>query len=127
MRALSSNKIVFAFLQKVNNSIATKLCVKMINIRAIFLKQNSARHNSMTKLCYAFFKYENKPKNRLIKVTHSFEVHSNESACRKMVRLGLEQVKDSMRAIAKRLDYSIKGTLEICEEFYMVFLAEGIV
>ena len=25
---------------------------------------------------------------------HSFEVHSNESACRKKVRLGLEQVKD---------------------------------
>ena len=24
---------------------------------------------------------------------HSFEVHSNESACRKKVRLGLEQVK----------------------------------
>ena len=26
------------------------------------------------------------------KVTHSFEVHSNESVCRKKVRLGLEQV-----------------------------------
>ena len=26
------------------------------------------------------------------KVPHSFEVHSNESACRKKVRLGLEQV-----------------------------------
>ena len=25
---------------------------------------------------------------------HSFEVHSNESACRKKVRLGLEQVYD---------------------------------
>ena len=27
---------------------------------------------------------------------HSFEVHSNESACRKKVRLGLEQVLDEM-------------------------------
>ena len=31
-------------------------------------------------------------KKRLRKVTHSFEVHSNESACRKSGRLGLEQV-----------------------------------
>ena len=30
------------------------------------------------------------------KVTHSFEVHSNESACRKSERLGLEQVTYSM-------------------------------
>ena len=28
------------------------------------------------------------------RVTQSFEVHSNESACRKKVRLGLEQVRD---------------------------------
>ena len=28
----------------------------------------------------------------MIKVSHSFEVHSNESACRKSGRLGLEQV-----------------------------------
>ena len=51
-----------ALLQKVNNSIATKLCVKLINNCTIFLKTNSARHNSMTKLCYVFFKYENKLK-----------------------------------------------------------------
>ena len=39
-RALLSNKIVFfAFLQKFNNSIATKLCVKLINTCAIFLKK----------------------------------------------------------------------------------------
>ena len=60
--ALSSNKIVFfAFLQKVNNSIATKMYVNLINTCPIFLK-NGARHNSMTKLCYAFFKYKNKLK-----------------------------------------------------------------
>ena len=38
VRALSSNKIVFfAFLQIVNNSIATKLCVKLIYNCNIFL------------------------------------------------------------------------------------------
>ena len=61
VRALFRNKIVFAFLQKVNHSIATKLCVKLMNTCAIFLK-NGALHNSMTKLCSAFFKYENKLK-----------------------------------------------------------------
>ena len=50
----------FVFLQKGNNSITTKLCVKLINNCAIFLAKNSARHNSMTKLCYVLFKYENK-------------------------------------------------------------------
>ena len=30
----------------------------------------------------------------MIKVSHSFEVHSNESACRKSEHLGLEQVID---------------------------------
>ena len=61
-RALLSNKIVFAFLQKVNNSIATKLWVNLINNCTIFLKQkNSARQNSMTKL-FMHFKYENKLK-----------------------------------------------------------------
>ena len=55
VRALLSNKIVFAFLQKVNDSIATKLCVNLINTCAICLKNNGTRHNSMTKLCYAFF------------------------------------------------------------------------
>ena len=35
----------------------------------------------MTKLCYAFLNMK-KTENWLRKVTHSFEVHSNESACR---------------------------------------------
>ena len=42
-------------------------------------------------MLYIFFNMKN-TKNRLGKVTHSFEVHSNESACRKSGRLGLEQV-----------------------------------
>ena len=46
----------------------------------------------MTKLRSALFTYENKIENWLRKVTHSFEVHSNERSCRKKVRLGLEQV-----------------------------------
>ena len=54
VRALSSNKMFFAFLQKVNNSIATKLCVNLIDTCTIFLNQNGARHNSMTKLCSVF-------------------------------------------------------------------------
>ena len=61
VRALLSNKCFFALLQKVNNSIATKVCVNLINTCKIFEK-NGARHNSITKLCYAFFKYENKLK-----------------------------------------------------------------
>ena len=52
----------FAFLQKVNNSIAKKLCVNLINTCATFLGKNGARHNSMTKFCYTFLKYENKLK-----------------------------------------------------------------
>ena len=38
-RALLSNKMVFLFLQKVNNSIATKLCMNLINTCVIFLKK----------------------------------------------------------------------------------------
>ena len=49
------------------------------------------RLNSMTKLSRALFKCENKLE-KLRKLMHSFEVHSNESVCRKSVRLGLEQV-----------------------------------
>ena len=45
----------------------------------------------MTKLCSAFFRYE-KNENWLRNIMHSFEVHSNESKCRKGERLGLEQV-----------------------------------
>ena len=60
VRALSSKKDFYAFLKKVNNSIATKLCVKLIN-NCKKLK-NGALHNSMTKLYYEFFKYENKLK-----------------------------------------------------------------
>ena len=38
------------------------------------------------------FENMKKTENWLIKVMHSFEVHSNESACRKSGGLGLEQV-----------------------------------
>ena len=44
--------------EKSNNSIATKLCAKLVNNR----KTISARQNSMTKLCCALFKSENKLK-----------------------------------------------------------------
>ena len=40
LRALLSNKnSFFAFLEKVNNSIASKLCVNLINICAMILKK----------------------------------------------------------------------------------------
>ena len=53
----------------------------------------SARHNSMTKLCRALFKCENKPK-LVEKITYNFVVHSNDSACRKSGCLGLDQVNN---------------------------------
>ena len=40
-------KYFFAFLQKVNNSIATKLCEILISTFTIFLKQYFPWHNSM--------------------------------------------------------------------------------
>ena len=62
VRALSSNKIVFfAFLQKVNNSIATKLCVKLIyNCNVVFEKWLTTQFNEEIVLC--IFKYESKLK-----------------------------------------------------------------
>ena len=54
LRSLLNNKIVFAFLRKVDNSIATKLRVNFINNCDIFWNIFSALHNSMTKLCSAF-------------------------------------------------------------------------
>ena len=52
-------KYCFAFLQRVNNSIDTKLYMHSINNCNLFLKNNSAWHISMNKLCCAFLKYEN--------------------------------------------------------------------
>ena len=44
----------FCIFEKINNSIATKLCANLLNDRF----KNSAIHNSMTKLCSALFKYD---------------------------------------------------------------------
>ena len=52
----------FCIFEKVNDSIATKLLVALLNNRAIFLKFFSARHNSMTKLYSSILKCENKLK-----------------------------------------------------------------
>ena len=65
-------------MQKVDISIATKLRVALINNCGIFLKYFSALHNSMTKLCSAFFLIWKQTKNWLINVMHSFKVHSND-------------------------------------------------
>ena len=72
--------------------MGTEPRVTLLNNHGCFLIIYSALHNSMTKLCSALFKCKNKLKNWLIKCMHSFEVQSNESACRKSGRLGLEQV-----------------------------------
>ena len=61
LRALLRNKMEFYILEKVNNSIPTKMCANLLNNpknRNVF----SVKHNSMTKLCRALFKYENKIK-----------------------------------------------------------------
>ena len=52
----------FCLFEKFNNSIATKLRVTLLNNCTIFWIILSARHNPMTKLCYALFKYKNKLK-----------------------------------------------------------------
>ena len=91
--ALSSNKFIyFAFLQKVNNYIATKLCVRLINNCTIFLRKIAHDTIQWLNCVMQFSNYENELKTDLRNVTHSFEVHWNESACRKKVSLGLEQV-----------------------------------
>ena len=62
----------------------------------------SALHNSMSKLCSAFLNVNINWK-LVEKVMHSFGVHSNESACRKSGRLGLEQVIRKKRRISSRI------------------------
>ena len=66
----------------------------------------------MTKLCYAFLKYENELKIELKKVVHSFEVHSNASTCRKNGCPGLEQVNKNKHLV--RCIYQL--TIEIVHE-----------
>ena len=46
----------------------------------------------MTKLCRAIFKDENERTNWLRKLTYKFAVNSNEMACRKRGRPGLDPV-----------------------------------
>ena len=51
----------FGIIEKVNDSIATKLGVTLLKNR-LKLLFFSAQHNSMTKICRAQFKCENKLK-----------------------------------------------------------------
>ena len=60
----------------------------------------------MTKLCSAFFNIK-KTENWLSKVMHSFEVHSNESACRKISVLGWNKSNASVSAM---VSYITDGT-----------------
>ena len=50
---------------------------------------------------------------------HSFEVHSNESACRKKVRLGLEQV---IRQIQSEWKGGLKAMQSMEKGLHKVFL-----
>ena len=52
----------FFIIEKVNNSIATKLRVTLIVNCEIFFGYFSELHNSINKLCSACFKCENKLK-----------------------------------------------------------------
>ena len=52
----------FCSFEKANNSIATKLYVNLLNNREQKLKYFCARHNIMTKIHRALFKYENERK-----------------------------------------------------------------
>ena len=60
--SLDQWKWKFALSKKVNNSIATKLPVTLINSGRIFLKDLNGLHNWITKLCSALFKCGNRLK-----------------------------------------------------------------
>ena len=75
-------------MQKVNNSIATKLRVALINNRDFLQIYYTIQYLN----CVVLFFMWKWTKYWLRKVMHSFEENSNESACRKIDRLGLEQV-----------------------------------
>ena len=61
LRSLLSNKMEFCIYEKFNNSIATKLCANLPDNGKKWFNF-SAQHNSMTNLCCALFKCENKLK-----------------------------------------------------------------
>ena len=78
-------------MQKVNNSIATKLRVKLINNCTTFLKK--IVHDTIQWLNCVMHILNMKINWKCLRtVMHSFEVHSNERSCRKKVRLGPKQV-----------------------------------
>ena len=60
LRAFLSNKMESCILEKINSSMATKLCTNLLNNCKIYIF--SALHNSITKLCSALFKCEDKLK-----------------------------------------------------------------
>ena len=64
-----------------------------------------------------------KSENLLRKVPLSFEVHSNESACRKKVRLGLEQVYFDVR-VRFTVDTTVHCFCVFCLPFYVSHTGE---
>ena len=57
----------------------------------MYLEFFSALQNSINKMCSAFLNVKI-TESWLIKAMNIFEVHSNESMCRKSERIGMEQV-----------------------------------
>ena len=85
------------------------------NIFDIFF---SARCNSMTKICFALSKCEYKPKICWEKILCTFEVHSNEIACRKSGRLGMDLVTGLIPFLCW---LSLGGSRVICWLFCLCF------
>ena len=80
----------FCFFEKVHNSIAKNLSVTLLNDCRKIGDILKSIHISMTEL-YSAFLYVKINTQLVEKLMHSFEVHSNESMCRKSGRLGLDQ------------------------------------
>ena len=61
--SLEQLKRNFAFMKKVNHSIAAKMCANLLNNRLKNWSNCSAQHNSRTKLCIVLLKCENRLEN----------------------------------------------------------------
>ena len=86
VRALSSNKIVFLHFCK-KSTINSYKTVREVN-KYLYnnFEKNGALHNSMTKLCSAFFLYENNVQ-LFINSTHSFVANELLTFCKNAKKL----------------------------------------
>ena len=91
LRDLLINKNGTLQFWKVNNSIATKLGMTLLKNRKK-LKLVLVHDTIQWLNCVGHYLNVKKTENWLRKLMHNFVVHSNESACNKSGRLGLDQV-----------------------------------